>query len=94
MKDVTITFNASGWVTQTLRVDDDVDADDLAAGLEKGEYFTTIETGGEVIDKDGRQVGVVDYVDAELEYSEFELQGAINERLAEMRAEARDVLGG
>ena len=42
MKDITITFSATGWVTQTLRVSDDVDPADLVAKLESGELYTTV----------------------------------------------------
>jgi spore germination protein GerM len=76
MKEVSITFNVSGWVTQILEVDDDITEQglqELIEGLGDGRFVTTIQEGGEVLDEDMKRVGLVVDVDNNIEYSDFEI---------------------
>jgi spore germination protein GerM len=74
MREIDITFKASGWVTQTVEVDDDIteqDLEELVSGLSDGRLATTIQEGGEILDEDLRRVGLVVEIDSNLKYSDF-----------------------
>jgi len=75
-KRLDVTFSVQGWVKQEIEVADGVDPIHVAAMLESGEAFTTIQNGGEVITiADGHVItlGTVVGSDPDLEYFDFEL---------------------
>ena len=72
MKNLRVTFGASGYVTQDIEVPDEVTAEELEAKLNSGEWVTTIQEGGSLdVTATGQAVGKVLYVDNSLEYDEF-----------------------
>tara|TARA_Y100000034_G_scaffold75750_1_gene90941 strand:+ start:3953 stop:4183 length:231 start_codon:yes stop_codon:yes gene_type:complete len=76
MRSFTITFSAQGWIKQhVVLCDDNVTAEEAQKGLNDGTMVTTIQEGGSLeITKDGKRVGVVEFVDNNLEYEDFEVE--------------------
>ena len=80
MKNIKITFGASGYVTQDLSVSDEVSAEEVAAKLNSGEWMTTIQEGGSLeVVASGEIIGKVVNVDNDLEYDEFAAESALIE---------------
>jgi hypothetical protein len=82
-KEFGITFEAQGYIHQTIEIlDESYAPEDIVKGLKEGTMATTAQEGGEIIaltkgfDDKGEfpVVAKVSYVDSELEYMEFELK--------------------
>jgi hypothetical protein len=71
-----ITFNASGWVKQNVKIiDPNVTADELEQMLKSGEAITTIQDDGVIINaKDSHVIGVMEQVNNDCEYTDFEVE--------------------
>jgi hypothetical protein len=78
MKNIKITFGASGYVTQDISVPDEVSAEEVAAKLNSGDWMTTIQEGGNLeVVASGEVIGKVVNVDNDLEYDEFSVEREI-----------------
>lgn len=58
VKEVELTFDVSGTITQVVEVPDDMDTETLVAGLKSHRLYTSLEEDGDVTD-DGHRIGVV-----------------------------------
>jgi hypothetical protein len=78
MKNIKVTFGASGYVSQDISVADDISAEELAENLNSGKWVTTIQEGGNLeVTESGEVIGKVVNVDNELEYDEFRAGDAL-----------------
>ena len=72
MKNIKVTFGASGYVTQDIAVADDISEQEMAENLNSGKWVTTIQEGGNLeVTASGEVIGKVVNVDNDLEYDEF-----------------------
>jgi hypothetical protein len=76
MATVQIRFDVAGSVTQTVRIlDPKISPEILQKLLRSGEAATTIQEGGNLeYLLDGKLIGVVENVDNDCEYSEYEVE--------------------
>lgn len=72
MKNIKVTFDAFGYVTEYIAVSDEVSAEELEANLNSGKWVTTIQEGGSLeVAATGEVIGKVVDVENSLEYDEF-----------------------
>lgn len=73
-KTVNVSFSVSGTITQTIRItDNSLDENDIVDGLNSGKFCTTVQENGTVdVTCDGKIVGIVESVENNLEYFDFE----------------------
>ena len=79
---IEIAFSIQGWNKQEIEVADGIDPQHLYEMLERGEAFTTLQGGGEVLTlRDGHLItlGTVVSNDLDTEYFDFELKNTWEE---------------
>lgn len=86
MKNVKVSFYVSGRIETEVSIPDDISIEDFEQGLNNGDYATSIEPGGTVINLMAgcKSIGKVeDILDSECEYNDFtveELAPIVNKR--------------
>lgn len=75
LPEITITFNASGYVRQTVQITNPkFTPEQVVQMLNDGSAVTTVQEGGTLdITATGEKIGEVVNVDNDLEYEEFDL---------------------
>lgn len=77
MKNVKVSFYVSGRIETEVSIPDDISIEDFEQGLNNGDYATSMESGGKVINLMAgcKDIGKVeDVLDSECEYNDFEVE--------------------